>query len=101
MPISAPSYGDDDQSDPRFRSEDLYETESLECPGLSAARAEKVLKKLGAGVVDKHELVEGIGWKARIEEVGDGVSVHFRAHDELLDDLLRRFELQAERELQG
>ena len=65
---------------------------------LTPDQAEAVLKRLGAGVVEKLALVEGIGWQARIEPVHRGVTIHFRAHDELLDDLLRRFEQQAERE---
>lgn len=100
MPISAPSLGDDeDRKDPRFQTDEMYDTESLDFPGLTPAQAEGVLKRLGAGVVDKLELVEGIGWKAGIEATDEGVIVHFHAHDELLDDLLRRFEQQAEREL--
>lgn len=100
MPISAPSLGDDeDKIDPRFQSDELYDTDSLSFSGLTPAQAETLLKQLGAGVSEKHELVEGIGWKALIEEADDGVVVHFNAHDELLDDLMRRFELLAEREL--
>lgn len=100
MPISAPSLGDDeDRKDPRFQTDEMYDTESLDFPGLTPEQAEGVLKRLGAGVVDKLELVEGIGWKASIEATDEGVIVHFHAHDELLDDLLRRFEQQAEREL--
>jgi hypothetical protein len=99
MPISTPSFGSDDERDSGIQNEDLYETESMDFPGLSPAVAEGLLKRLGGGVVGKHELVEGIGWKARIEETSDGVIVHFNAHDELLDDLLRRFEIQAEGEI--
>ncbi len=100
MPISAPSLGDaEDRHDPRFQSDEMYDTESLDFPGLTAVQAETVLKRLGAGVVDKLELVEGIGWKAGIETTDQGVIIHFHAHDELLDDLLRRFEQQAEREM--
>lgn len=98
MPISAPSLGDDEDSrDPRFQDDELYDSESLAFPQLTPAQAETLLKKLGAGVVEKLELVEGIGWQAHIEAVDRGVIVHFRAHDELIDDLLRRFEQQAER----
>lgn len=98
MPISAPSLGDDeDRRDPRFQDDELYDSESLAFPQLTPAQAETLLKKLGAGVVEKLELVEGIGWQAHIEVVDQGVLVHFRAHDELIDDLLRRFEQQAER----
>ena len=99
MPISAPSLGDEeDRRDPRFQDDDLYESESLAFSGLTPGQAEAVLKRLGAGVVEKLALVEGIGWQARIEQVQDGVEIHFRAHDELIDDLLRRCEQQAERE---
>ena len=98
MPISAPSLGDEeDRRDPRFQDDELYESECLEFPDLTPAQAEAVLKRLGAGVVEKLALVEGIGWQARIEPVNTGVAVHFRAHEELIDDLLRRFEQQAER----
>ena len=99
MPISAPSLGDEEDSrDPRFQDDEMYETECLEFPQLSPGQAEAVLKRLGAGVVEKLALVEGIGWQARIEPAGGGVTIRFRAHDELLDDLLRRCEQQAERE---
>ncbi len=99
MPISAPSLGDEeDRRDPRFQDDELYDSDQLEFPDLTPGQAEAVLKRLGAGVVEKLALVEGIGWQARIEPVDRGVTVHFRAHDELLDDLLRRFEQQAERE---
>ena len=41
---------------------------------------------------EKHSRVEGIGWFAVINAIDDGVAVDFNAHDELLDDLIRRFE---------
>ncbi len=100
MPISTPSFGNDqDGRDSRFQSDEMYDVDVLEFSGLTPATAEKLLKQLGAGVAEKHELVEGIGWKARIEEIEDGVAVHFQAHDELIDDLLRRFEILVEREV--
>jgi hypothetical protein len=43
-------------------------------------------------VDEKHTRVEGIGWHAEISEFDGGVSITFNAHDELLDDLIRRFE---------
>jgi hypothetical protein len=99
MPISTPSFGDQDDRDQRFQSDEMYDVDILHFDGLTPALAEKLLKQLGAGVAEKHELVEGIGWKARIEQVSGGTTVHFHAHNELIDDLLRRFELLAEREL--
>lgn len=99
MPISAPSFGNNDSRDPRFQSDEMYDVDDLHFAGLTPATAEKLLKQLGAGVAEKHELVEGIGWKARIEQTSDGVTIHFQAHDELIDDLLRRFEDLAEREI--
>jgi hypothetical protein len=100
MPISTPSFGgDQDGRDPRFQSDEMYDVDELYFDGLSAPVAEKLLKQLGGGVVDKHELVEGIGWKARIAPVEGGATIHFHAHDELIDDLMRRFEILAEREL--
>jgi hypothetical protein len=99
MPISTPSFGDQDDRDQRFQSDEMYDVDVLHFEGLTVALAEKLLKQLGGGVAEKHELVEGIGWKARIEPVSGGATIHFHAHDELIDDLLRRFELLAEREL--
>ena len=50
MPISAPSLGDDeDRRDPRFQDDDLYESESLEFPGLTPVQAEAVLNGWGRG----------------------------------------------------
>jgi hypothetical protein len=100
MPISTPSFGgDNDGRDPRFQSDEMYDVDELHFDGLTAPVAEKLLKQLGGGVADKHELVEGIGWKARIEPVSGGATIHFHAHDELIDDLMRRFEILVEREL--
>ncbi|MCB0116022.1 MAG: hypothetical protein R2873_19225 [Caldilineaceae bacterium] len=100
MPISTPSFGsDNDGRDPRFQSDEMYDVDQLHFDGLTAPVAEKLLKQLGGGVADKHELVEGIGWKARIEPVDGGATIHFQAHDELIDDLMRRFEILADREL--
>lgn len=100
MPISAPSLGgDEDDRDPRYQADDMYEVDQLEFSGLTPPTAELLLKQLGAGVTEKHQEVEGVGWKARIEETAEGVIVHFRAHDELIDDLLRRFERLAQREM--
>jgi hypothetical protein len=60
-------------------------------------QAETYLKRLGGGVEEKLKRVEGIGWKAEIDPTGEGVQVTFSAHDELLDDLIRRFEEWVER----
>ncbi len=100
MPISTPSFDPNNERDPQQApgSGELFEQESLEIPGITPAQAELVLKRLGGAVVEKHQLLEAIGWKARIEATNGGVTVHFDAHDELLDDLLRRFEEAAFRE---
>lgn len=98
MPISTSSFGDErDNRYAQYQAEDEYESEALVCDGVSAAQAEGWLKRLGGGVEEKLRLVSGIGWKAEIAEREEGVTVTFRAHDELLDDLLRRFEEWMER----
>jgi hypothetical protein len=98
MPISTSSFGDErDSRYSEYESSDQYETESMDFDGLSVADAETLLKRLGGGVAEKHRLVEGIGWKATIEAKGSGVTIRFDAHDELFDDLIRRFEEMASR----
>lgn len=98
MPISTSSFGDDrDQRYTEYEASDQYETERLEFAGLTADAAENMLKRLGGGVAEKHQVVEGIGWMATIEPVDNGVAIRFDAHDELLDDLIRRFEEMAAR----
>ena len=93
MPISTSSFGDErDSRYSEYDHEEMYETETLEFPGVSPAQAETYLKRLGGGVDEKHARVEGIGWFAVINATDDGVAVDFNAHDELLDDLIRRFE---------
>jgi hypothetical protein len=93
MPISTSTFGDErDSRYGEYTNVDLYEHETLAFPDLTPAAAETFLKRLGGGVAEKHSLVEGIGWKATISETADGVEVQFDAHDELLDDLIRRFE---------
>lgn len=100
MPISTASFGDErDKKYSEYERTDQYDQEIMEFPGLSADKAESLLKKLGGGVVEKHQLIEGIGWKATITEMADGVRVEFNAHDELLEDLLRRFEEMVEKTL--
>ena len=69
----------------------------MDFPRLTVQSAEDMLKKLGGGVAEKNHIVEGIGWKATIESNAVGVTIHFDAHDELLDDLIRRFEEMAAR----
>ncbi len=95
MPISTSSFGD--ERDNQFSDGAIYETETLDFTGLSAAQAETFLKRLGGGVAEKHQSVEGIGWQAEIVENDDGVEITFHAHEELLDDLIRRFEEWVER----
>lgn len=98
MPISTSSFGDErDEKYGEYTREDAYTVETLPFAGLSAEQAEHYLKRLGGGVEEKNALVEGIGWKATIESTESGVEVTFRAHDELLDDLVRRFEEWVER----
>jgi hypothetical protein len=98
MPISISSFGDDrDNRYEEYEQAEKYEEEILEFPGLSVEAAEALLKRLGGGVAEKNRTVEGIGWQATLDAVSGGVSVRFQAHDELLDDLIRRFEEMADR----
>ena len=98
MPISTSSFGDDrDSRYSEYESSTQNEVESMDFDGLTPESAETLLKRLGGGVAEKHHIVEGIGWKAIIETNDSGVTVHFDAHDELLDDLIRRFEEMADR----
>jgi hypothetical protein len=98
MPISTSSFGDDrDNRYSEYETDEQYDEETLDFPGVTPAQAETYLKRLGGGVDEKHTTVEGIGWKAQIDAIADGVAVTFQAHDELLDDLIRRFEEWVER----
>jgi hypothetical protein len=98
MPISTSSFGDDrDSRYNEYESDAGYEQETMDFPGITLAQAETYLKRLGGGVEEKLKTVEGIGWKAEIEAIDEGVMVTFNAHDELLDDLIRRFEEWVER----
>jgi len=100
MPISTASFGDErDKQYSEYERAEQYDQETMDFPGLSAEKAEALLKKLGGGVVEKHKVVEGIGWKTTILPVNDGVQIEFNAHDELLEDLLRRFEEMVEKAL--
>jgi hypothetical protein len=93
MPISTSSFGDErDGRYGEYEKADNYTQEVMEFPGISVAQAETFLKRLGGGVEEKLKRVEGIGWKAEIDGTADGVQITFYAHDELLDDLIRRFE---------
>ena len=93
MPISTSSFEDErDSQYSEYEDADLYEEESIEFPGLTLEAAEGLLKRLGGGVAEKLTMVEGIGWKATLQQLPKGVEVKFNAHDELLDDLIRRFE---------
>ena len=92
MPISTSSFGDErDQQYSQYESSEGFDQETMDFPGLTADKAEDFLKKLGGGVAEKGKLIEGIGWKATILPIAGGVQVMFDAHDELLEDLLRRF----------
>lgn len=98
MPISTSSFGDErDNRYGEYDSDELYDEESLAFPGLTADQALIYLKRLGGGVDENPDRVEGIGWFADIEPIDGGVTVNFKAHDELLDDLIRRFEEWVER----
>lgn len=98
MPISTSSFGDErDSKYGEYEQAEQYEAEAIDYAELTPAQAETYLKRLGGGVEEKLHSVEGIGWKAEIEEIDGGVRVTFRAHDELLDDLVRRFEEWVER----
>jgi hypothetical protein len=98
MPISTSSFGDDrDNRYSEYEASEQYEIESMDFPGLTAESAETLLKRLGGGVAEKHQIVEGIGWKTTIHPNETGVTIEFQAHDELLDDLIRRFEEMAAR----
>ncbi len=100
MPISTASFGDErDKQYSEYERAEQYDQETMDFPGLSAEKAEALLKKLGGGVVEKHKVVEGIGWKTTILPVDGGVQIEFNAHDELLEDLLRRFEEMVEKAL--
>ena len=100
MPISTSSFGDKrDNIYEQYEQGEGYERETVEYAGLSVEMAEGFLKKLGGGVAEKHRLLEGIGWKAILEPTDEGAQVTFDAHDELLDDLIRRFEEMVERAL--
>ncbi len=98
MPISTSSFGDErDNRYNEYESEDTHEQEVMEFTGITLVQAETYLKRLGGGVEEKLKVVEGIGWKATISPADGGVTVTFEAHDELLDDLIRRFEEWVER----
>ena len=98
MPISTSSFGDErDGRYGEYERADSYTQEVMEFPGVTLEQAETYLKRLGGGVEEKLKRVEGIGWKAEIDAITDGVQVTFSAHDELLDDLIRRFEEWVER----
>jgi hypothetical protein len=98
MPISTSSFGDErDGRYGEYEQSDQYTREVMEFQGITVPQAETYLKRLGGGVEEKLKRVEGIGWKAEIDATADGVQVTFLAHDELLDDLIRRFEEWVER----
>jgi hypothetical protein len=100
MPISTSSFGDErDNRYAEYTAADDYEEESIDFLGLSPEQAETILKRLGGGVEEKLRRVEGIGWIGTISPTDGGVQITFKAHDELLDDLVRRFESWADREL--
>jgi len=100
MPISTSSFGDErDDKYSEYERADLYDQEVMDFPGLTPDKAEGLLKKLGGGVVEKYKILEGIGWKATITPTAAGSQVEFNAHDELLEDLLRRFEEMVDKAL--
>ena len=83
---------DDNNPPAAFSREDMFDTETLDFPGLDQPTAETLLKRLGGGAADTPNVMEGIGWHANIQPTDFGVTIEFDAHDELLDDLIRRFE---------
>lgn len=98
MPISTSSFEDDrDNQYSEYEKDDLYEQETMEFSALTVETAETLLKRLGGGVAEKFKTVEGIGWQADIQAISGGVEIVFNAHDELLDDLIRRFEEMADK----
>ena len=98
MPISTSSFEDGrDNIYQQYEDTALYEQETMAFSGLSIEMAETLLKRLGGGVAEKLKSVEGIGWKATLIEDANGVNVAFDAHEELLDDLIRRFEEMADK----
>lgn len=101
MPISTSSFGDErDGRYSEYEQQEGFEHETMSFPGLTPEQAEATLKRLGGGVAEKLKLVEGIGWQAEIIPTDEGVDIAFSAHDELLDDLIRRFEQLVDRLLQ-
>lgn len=98
MPISTSSFEDGrDNRYQEYEDNELYEEETIEFPQLTLETAETLLKRLGGGVAEKLQSVEGIGWKAHMAKAEKGVEIQFHAHDELLDDLIRRFEEMADK----
>ncbi len=98
MPISTSSFGDErDQKYGEYEAAEQYETETIDYAELTLTQAETYLKRLGGGVEEKMHRVEGIGWSADFAASVAGVQVTFHAHDELLDDLVRRFDEWVER----
>ena len=83
---------------PSFEEKDDFDRETISYTGVSPAQTELYLKRLGGGVAEKHRRVEGVGFQAAIVENNGGVDVIFYAHEELLDDLIRRFEDMIDKE---
>ena len=72
--------------------EEMFDKETLDYPGLDLATARNLLNRLGGGASKDPQVMEGLGWHAHIRPTDFGVTIDFDAHDELLDDLIRRFE---------
>lgn len=99
MPISTSSFEDGrDGRYQEYEDKDRFDRETIAFADLTLETAETLLKRLGGGVAEKGRRVEGIGWKATLCEELKGVNVEFEAHEELLDDLIRRFEEMAAKE---
>jgi hypothetical protein len=93
MPISTSSSGDGrDGRYNKYQQNERYDVETLDFPGVTTDQAKTYLKRLGGGADDTGRLLEGIGWEAHITPIDGGVSITFEAHEEILDDLIRRFE---------
>ena len=97
MPISSSSMENNPSEE--LSREEMYDQESIAFTGLTPKTAETLLKRLGGGVSESQKLLEGIGWRATILPIDGGVEVEFDAHNELLDDLIRRFEEWVDREV--
>jgi len=94
MPISTANMAESGGSNPseELSRQEMFDTETLDYPGLNLATARNLFNRLGGGASEDPEVMEGLGWHAHIRPTDFGVTIEFDAHDELLDDLIRRLE---------